>query len=294
MVGLTGYPNVGKSSTINALFGSKKTTVSSTPGKTKHFQTLNITPQLTLVDCPGLVLPRYAASKAEMVAAGKQQCFCHHFAHQFSTLPRKCSSLLGTSGSFSAPILLLTLCLDLASSLHITGHPMCCGRMCFKVTGWTAPTFDSHHLDISDVLNALCLAGVIPIDRLTDVRTPVAVICGKVPRPQLEQVYGVVLPPPASHESHDRPPTALEFLRALAIKRGWSSANGLPDETRAGRTILKDYTSGKLVSAEMPPGFHPENRIAMVGESFWMRNLLRWQHCLKGRTGGSFPQSLSG
>ena len=70
MVGLTGYPNVGKSSTINALFGSKKTTVSSTPGKTKHFQTLNITSHLTLVDCPGLVLPKYAASKAEMVAAG--------------------------------------------------------------------------------------------------------------------------------------------------------------------------------------------------------------------------------
>lgn len=69
-VGLTGYPNVGKSSTINALFGSKKTAVAPTPGKTKHFQTLNITDKLTLCDCPGLVLPRYAASKSEMVAAG--------------------------------------------------------------------------------------------------------------------------------------------------------------------------------------------------------------------------------
>jgi len=39
-------------------------------GKTKHFQTLNVTARLTLCDCPGLVLPRYAASKAEMVAAG--------------------------------------------------------------------------------------------------------------------------------------------------------------------------------------------------------------------------------
>lgn len=38
VVGLTGYPNVGKSSTINALFGSKKTAVAPTPGKTKHFQ----------------------------------------------------------------------------------------------------------------------------------------------------------------------------------------------------------------------------------------------------------------
>ena len=55
MVGLTGYPNVGKSSTINALFGSKKTAVAATPGKTKHFQTLNVMSHLTLVDCPGLV-----------------------------------------------------------------------------------------------------------------------------------------------------------------------------------------------------------------------------------------------
>ncbi|KAK9810307.1 hypothetical protein WJX72_008354 [[Myrmecia] bisecta] len=69
MVGLTGYPNVGKSSTINALFGSKKTAVAATPGKTKHFQTLNVTERLTLCDCPGLVLAKYAASKAEMVAA---------------------------------------------------------------------------------------------------------------------------------------------------------------------------------------------------------------------------------
>jgi large subunit GTPase 1 len=33
-----GYPNVGKSSTINALIQSKKVAVSETPGRTKHFQ----------------------------------------------------------------------------------------------------------------------------------------------------------------------------------------------------------------------------------------------------------------
>jgi large subunit GTPase 1 len=48
-----GYPNVGKSSTINALFGAKKTAVAPTPGKTKHFQTLIVSPTLCLCDCPG-------------------------------------------------------------------------------------------------------------------------------------------------------------------------------------------------------------------------------------------------
>lgn len=37
-IGLVGYPNVGKSSTINTLLLNKKVSVSSTPGKTKHFQ----------------------------------------------------------------------------------------------------------------------------------------------------------------------------------------------------------------------------------------------------------------
>ena len=37
-VGFTGYPNVGKSSTINRFLTSKKLQVSATPGKTKHFQ----------------------------------------------------------------------------------------------------------------------------------------------------------------------------------------------------------------------------------------------------------------
>ncbi|KXS17584.1 P-loop containing nucleoside triphosphate hydrolase protein [Gonapodya prolifera JEL478] len=69
-VGMVGYPNVGKSSTINALLGEKRVAVSSTPGKTKHFQTFHLSPTLILCDCPGLVFPSFATTKADMVANG--------------------------------------------------------------------------------------------------------------------------------------------------------------------------------------------------------------------------------
>jgi large subunit GTPase 1 len=180
VVGLVGYPNVGKSSTINAIFGAKKTAVAPTPGKTKHFQTLAVSPVLTLCDCPGLVLPRVAASKADMVAAG-----------------------------------------------------------------------------------------VVPIDRLTDVRAPVGVVARRAGRRQLEAAYGLkglragaggggeaeaeAALAMARAGGGEPPVTAARLLRALAQARGWVSGAGMPDEARAGRQVLKDYTCGKLLHCALPP-----------------------------------------
>ena len=70
VVGLVGYPNVGKSSTINALLGEKRVSVSSTPGKTKHFQTIPLSSAITLCDCPGLVFPQFATTRADLVCDG--------------------------------------------------------------------------------------------------------------------------------------------------------------------------------------------------------------------------------
>ena len=69
-IGLVGYPNVGKSSTINALFHNKKVAVSETPGKTKHYQTLFIDDDLLLCDCPGLVFPSFVSTRGELIING--------------------------------------------------------------------------------------------------------------------------------------------------------------------------------------------------------------------------------
>ena len=75
-VGMIGYPNVGKSSCVNALRGATRhgvgarAGVSATPGKTKHLQTLRVA-GMELCDCPGLVFPSLVANgAAELVCSG--------------------------------------------------------------------------------------------------------------------------------------------------------------------------------------------------------------------------------
>lgn len=69
VIGLVGYPNVGKTSTLNAILGRKRAATSATPGKTKHFQTFNVREGIQLADSPGMVFPNFSSSRAELVAA---------------------------------------------------------------------------------------------------------------------------------------------------------------------------------------------------------------------------------
>ena len=77
VVGMVGFPNVGKSSLINVLLGvsasshgAVRVAVGATPGKTKHLQTVILSDTLMLCDCPGLVFPVFMNTKADLLFNG--------------------------------------------------------------------------------------------------------------------------------------------------------------------------------------------------------------------------------
>jgi ribosome biogenesis GTPase A len=73
-VGLVGHPNVGKSSLINCIRGTKVVSVSATAGHTKHLQTIPIPSDgVTLVDCPGLAFPVLGVPRQLQAVIGTHQ-----------------------------------------------------------------------------------------------------------------------------------------------------------------------------------------------------------------------------
>lgn len=149
------------------MIGAKKVSVSSTPGKTKHFQTIHLSDKVILCDCPGLVFPNFATTNADLV--------CN---------------------------------------------------------------------------------GVLPIDQLREYTGPAALVTHRIPQPFLEAIYGIHIKTRPLEEGGTGRPTASELLSAYAKARGFQTQGvGQPDESRAARTVLKDYVNGKLLYCEPPPGY---------------------------------------
>ncbi|AEO53648.1 hypothetical protein MYCTH_2295275 [Thermothelomyces thermophilus ATCC 42464] len=69
-VGLVGYPNVGKSSIINALRGKAVAKVAPIPGETKVWQYVTLMKRIYLIDCPGIVPPNQHDTPQDLLLRG--------------------------------------------------------------------------------------------------------------------------------------------------------------------------------------------------------------------------------
>eukprot|EP01039_Chlorochromonas_danica_P007874 gene7874-8686_t len=69
-VGIIGYPNVGKSSVINALTGSRSCATAPIPGQTKVWQYVALTQKIHLIDSPGIVYDGEEQEEEDTVLKG--------------------------------------------------------------------------------------------------------------------------------------------------------------------------------------------------------------------------------
>ncbi|KEG10690.1 GTP-binding protein [Trypanosoma grayi] len=73
-IGFVGHPNVGKSSLLNCIRGTKVVSVSPTPGHTKHLQTIPLpSERVVLIDSPGLAFPVFGLPHALQAVIGTHQ-----------------------------------------------------------------------------------------------------------------------------------------------------------------------------------------------------------------------------
>ena len=108
--------------------------------------------------------------------------------------------------------------------------------------GLIFPSFTSSKAD-------MLVNGIYPIDTLNDIYNPIQIIINRLPSKILCNFYKIILPDIYS---------AKQFLQVIAKKRGFYTGNGLPDEARTAKLVLKDYVSGKLLYCYLRPDYTEE------------------------------------
>ena len=108
--------------------------------------------------------------------------------------------------------------------------------------GLIFPSFTSSKAD-------MLINGIYPIDTLNDIYNPIQIIINRLPSKILCNFYKIILPDIYS---------AKQFLQVIAKKRGFYTGNGLPDEARTAKLVLKDYVSGKLLYCYLRPDYTEE------------------------------------
>ncbi|CAM9322920.1 unnamed protein product [Chrysoparadoxa australica] len=116
---------------------------------------------------------------------------------------------------------------------------------------------------VSSTEEMIC-AGVLPIMHMRDAMAPMRLIARYIPRHVLQVTYTIKIAGTVQHNQIDAAPssscTAEALLDAYCKSRGFfgGAAKGSVDVQRGSRSLLKDFTTGKLLHCHPPPGLSDE------------------------------------
>ena len=131
-----------------------------------------------------------------------------------------------------------TLFLPEEPNLNILAKSICL----IDCPGLIFPSFTTSKAD-------MLVNGIYPIDTLNDIYNPIQIIINLIPSKILSNFYKIILPDIYS---------AKQFLQVIAKKRGFYTGNGLPEEAKTAKLVLRDFTSGKLLYCHLRPDYSEE------------------------------------
>lgn len=231
VVGLCGYPNVGKSSTINVLIESVAEDLPPPMTDTSpvvHDDDDDDQTNSAQVDEHTSSTPDETTTQSEQADAGTAAS-----KDPKPTVVKRVavSATPGKTKHFQ--------------TLVLTDSVMLC-----DCPGLVFPNFSSSKAEL------IC-AGVLSIDTMRgDFVTPVSLLAARVPAAIFEGVYGLRFPPGSAvaGAAGKRYVTGDVLLDTHARARGYMTDHGRADASRSARVLLKDFVSGRVVYAHAPQG----------------------------------------
>ena len=241
-VGFIGFPNVGKSTLVNALLDAwapldtVRVAASASPGKTKHLQSVLVQQEgrkVCLIDCPGLVLPSVVSSRAEMVCGGVLS--------------------IHTLRDVLAPVQLVCDTVRRAVIQDIYGLTL--PRYSRRALACREPRSPLSALDhMREARIKMLRSAVMQAETSYEGRTGAGGALTTAHGGYKGVDDGLVTARHGLSHMDEGPYRAEQLLDAFCIQRGLVQQNsGLPDYNRAARLILADYLSGKLPHWALPP-----------------------------------------